>query len=121
MFASILVLNAFRWPWGESFAMSGFMNARGLMILIYINISLGLGVIETRLFSTLVLVAIVTTALAVPIYRIHFTDAREKFRTPHQGGPTMRCYCSSLRPTFVRPESGSTHNASVVSNKPGNF
>lgn len=75
--ASMAVLKAFRWPWGESVAMSGLMNARGLMILIYINIGLGLGIIDTRLFSVLVLVAIITTALAVPIYRTHFSDSRE--------------------------------------------
>jgi Kef-type K+ transport system membrane component KefB len=76
--ASMVVLKAFRWSWGESVAMSGLLNARGLIILIYINIGLALGLIETRLFSILVLVAIVTTAAAMPVYRLHFNDEREE-------------------------------------------
>jgi Kef-type K+ transport system membrane component KefB len=76
--ASVGVLRAFKWPWGQTIAMSGLLNARGLMILIYINIGLSLGIIETRLFSVLVLLAIVTTMVAVPIYRAHFTDEREE-------------------------------------------
>ncbi|GAA4688366.1 Kef-type K+ transport system, membrane component KefB [Promicromonospora umidemergens] len=76
--ASLSVLRAFRWSWGESIAMGGLMNARGLMILIFINIGLALGVIETQLFSILVLIAVLTTALAVPAYRVHFTADREQ-------------------------------------------
>lgn len=75
--ASLAVLKTFRWGWGESMAMSGLMNARGLMILIYINIGLNIGIIETELFTVLVIVAILTTALAMPIYRLYFTNARE--------------------------------------------
>lgn len=76
--ASVAVLKAFRWPWGETIAMSGLMNARGLMILIYINIGLNLGIIESELFTVLVIVAVLTTALALPIYKAHFNKTREK-------------------------------------------
>ncbi|GAA1190411.1 cation:proton antiporter [Prauserella alba] len=76
--ASLGVLRSFRWGWGESIAMGGLMNARGLMILIFINIGLGIGVLEERLFSILVLVAVLTTAVAMPCYRLHFTPAREQ-------------------------------------------
>lgn len=74
---SLIVLRSFGWRWSESVAMGGLMNARGLMILIFINIGLQLGVIESQLFSMLVIVAIVTTGLALPLYRLHFTPARE--------------------------------------------
>ncbi len=75
--ASLVVLRCFGWQWSESVAMGGLMNARGLMILIFINIGLQLGVIETQLFSILVLIAILTTGLALPLYRLHFTPAKE--------------------------------------------
>ncbi|MGW1194269.1 cation:proton antiporter [Streptomyces sp. NPDC002536] len=85
--ASLIVLRSFRWGWGESVAMGGLMNARGLMILIFINIGLAMGVIEKQLFSVLVLIAIATTALAMPLYRIHFTPEREEAaRQARQGG-----------------------------------
>jgi Kef-type K+ transport system membrane component KefB len=46
------------------------MNARGLMELIIINIGLQAGVIEPALFSMLVLMAIVTTLMASPIFEL---------------------------------------------------
>lgn len=75
--SAVTVLRAFRWPWGETVAMAGLMNARGLMILVYINIGLSLGIIHTEMFSVMVMIAIMTTALAKPIYRIHFSDTLE--------------------------------------------
>lgn len=71
------VLHFFKWQRGEIIAMAGLMNARGLMILIYMSIGLSLGIIETELYSIMVVIAIATTALAVPIYRYHFNDERE--------------------------------------------
>jgi Kef-type K+ transport system membrane component KefB len=44
------------------------MNARGLMELILINIGLQAGVILPGLFSILVLMAIVTTLMATPLF-----------------------------------------------------
>jgi Kef-type K+ transport system membrane component KefB len=44
------------------------MNARGLMELIIINIGLQAGVIEPGLFSILVLMAILTTLMATPLF-----------------------------------------------------
>jgi Kef-type K+ transport system membrane component KefB len=46
------------------------MNARGLMELIIINIGLQAGVIGPALFSMLVLMAIVTTLMASPIFEV---------------------------------------------------
>ncbi|GAA2191500.1 cation:proton antiporter [Streptomyces bangladeshensis] len=76
--SSLAVLRSFRWGRGESVAMGGLMNARGLMILIFINIGLSLGLIEKELFSILVLIAVLTTGLALPLYRLHFTPEREE-------------------------------------------
>jgi Kef-type K+ transport system membrane component KefB len=46
------------------------MNSRGLMELIIINIGLQAGVIEPALFSILVLMAIVTTLMAAPLFEL---------------------------------------------------
>ena len=49
-------------------AIGALMNARGLMELIIINIGLQAGVIEPGLFSILVLMAIVSTLMATPLF-----------------------------------------------------
>jgi Kef-type K+ transport system membrane component KefB len=51
-------------------AVGTLMNARGLMELIIINIGLEKGVIGQSLFSILVVMAIVTTLMASPIFEI---------------------------------------------------
>jgi Kef-type K+ transport system membrane component KefB len=51
-------------------AVGALMNARGLMELIIINIALKFGVIEQGLFSIMVLMAIVTTLMASPIFHL---------------------------------------------------
>ncbi|MGU3437425.1 cation:proton antiporter [Actinomycetes bacterium M1A6_2h] len=63
------VLRLSGWARGESAAMGALMNARGLMILIFINVGLSLNIISRPLFSILVAVAVITTALATPVYR----------------------------------------------------
>ena len=44
------------------------MNARGLMELIIINIGLQRGIIEPTLFTIMVLMAVITTLMATPIF-----------------------------------------------------
>lgn len=51
-------------------AVGALMNARGLMELIIINIALKFGVIEQGLFSIMVLMAIVTTLMASPLFHL---------------------------------------------------
>ena len=53
----------------ESLAIGALMNARGLMELIILNIGLQRGIIEPALFTLMVLMAIVTTLMASPIFR----------------------------------------------------
>ncbi|MHB8636856.1 MAG: cation:proton antiporter [Fimbriimonadaceae bacterium] len=55
--------------WRESWAIGVLMNARGLMELIIVNIGLQQGVITPRLYTILVIMAIVTTLLASPIFK----------------------------------------------------
>jgi Kef-type K+ transport system membrane component KefB len=49
-------------------ALGSLMNARGLMELIIINIGLQRGIIGKPLFSILVVMAIVTTLMATPLF-----------------------------------------------------
>ena len=52
----------------EALGIGVLMNARGLMELIIINIGLQRGVISEGLFATLVIMAVVTTLMASPIF-----------------------------------------------------
>jgi Kef-type K+ transport system membrane component KefB len=55
------------------------MNARGLMELIIINIGLQKGIIGVELFSMLVLMAVVTTLMASPLFELVYgRKARER-------------------------------------------
>lgn len=52
----------------EALGIGTLMNARGLMELIIINIGLQRGLISPALFATLVIMAVVTTLMASPIF-----------------------------------------------------
>ncbi|NBC37129.1 cation:proton antiporter [Novosphingobium sp. FSY-8] len=68
-----------------SLAIGALMNARGLMELIIINIGLQAGIITPALFAMLVLMAIVTTLMASPMFmavRARFGMPGEKPDTP---------------------------------------
>jgi Kef-type K+ transport system membrane component KefB len=49
-------------------AVGALMNARGLMELIILNIGLQQGLIQPGLFAVMVLMAIVTTLMATPVF-----------------------------------------------------
>ncbi|MEY2854053.1 MAG: hypothetical protein RL030_1185 [Pseudomonadota bacterium] len=55
--------------WRDSAIIGALMNARGMMELILLNIGLERGLISPTLFTILVLMAIVTTGMASPLYR----------------------------------------------------
>jgi Kef-type K+ transport system membrane component KefB len=62
---------AARWqgePQREALAIGALMNARGLMELILLNIGLEHGIITPTLFTVLVMMAILTTLAASPIF-----------------------------------------------------
>ena len=61
----------------DALAIGTLMNARGLMELIILNIGLERGIITPTLFTIMVLMAIVTTLMATPIFE------REYRRAPH--------------------------------------
>lgn len=65
----------------EAMAIGTLMNARGLMELIILNIGLQRGIIEPALFAILVLMAIVTTLMATPIFERVYGNREERCRT----------------------------------------
>jgi Kef-type K+ transport system membrane component KefB len=67
-FSATFVMKTSGFSWRESSAIGGLMNARGLMELLVANVGLMYGVISTTLYSILILIAIISTSLAMPIY-----------------------------------------------------
>jgi len=65
------------YSWREASAIGGLTNARGLMELIVANIGLSYGVISKDLFSILVLIAILTTLCAMPIYNLSLKKVKQ--------------------------------------------
>jgi Kef-type K+ transport system membrane component KefB len=59
-----------RRPPRESVALAALMNTRGLTEIVILMVGLQAGILDTRLFSLMVLMAVVTTAAAAPVLRI---------------------------------------------------
>ena len=56
--------------WRDSAALGVLMNTRGLIQLIVLNIGLDLGVISPKLFTMLVVMALVTTFMTMPLLQL---------------------------------------------------
>ena len=56
------------------------MNTRGLMELVALNVGYDLGILSPEIFTMLVLMALVTTAMTGPL--VTLTDNWSKARTP---------------------------------------
>ncbi len=71
----------------SALGIGALMNARGLTELIIVNIGLQAGIIGPALFSMLVLMAIVTTLMASPIFELAYgRDARARGAIPPLSG-----------------------------------
>jgi len=66
----------------ESIAIGALMNARGLMELIILNIGLERGVIQPTFFTIMVLMAILTTLAASPVFDYLFPSHRTGSEPP---------------------------------------
>ena len=75
-------------PLRESVALGSLMNARGLIELILLNIGLQAGIITPTLFSILVLVAIITTLMATPIFEFVYGRHRKMAENSRTGSDT---------------------------------
>jgi Kef-type K+ transport system membrane component KefB len=70
----------------SSLAIGALMNARGLTELVILNIGLSAGIILPALFSIMVLMAIVTTLMAAPLFElVHGRVARARGELPPLG------------------------------------
>jgi len=66
--------------WNSAFTLGALMNTRGLMELVALNVGYELGVLSPRLFTMMVVMALVTTAMTGPL----LTLARLREPTPAQ-------------------------------------
>lgn len=78
----------------EALGIGTLMNARGLMELIIINIGLQRGIISPALFATLVIMAVITTLMASPIFELLVSRNRpapepDASKSPLPGSPAM--------------------------------
>ena len=61
---------AARWTgstWRDAFVLGALMNTRGLMELVALNVGYDLGILSPRMFTMLVVMALVTTAMTGPL------------------------------------------------------
>ena len=81
--------------WNSAFILGALMNTRGLMELIALNVGYDLGVISPEIFTSLVLMALVTTALTGPL--VDFAVARGRAREGLAAGVTSSTQAASRR------------------------
>jgi Kef-type K+ transport system membrane component KefB len=65
-----LVSRLMKMSWRESLRLGALMNTRGLMELIVLNIGYDLGILSLRVFTMLVLMAIITTLMTGPLLNL---------------------------------------------------
>jgi Kef-type K+ transport system membrane component KefB len=72
---------AARWtglPWRDAVALGALMNTRGLMELVALNVGYDLGILSPEIFTMMVLMALVTTAMTGPLLTISLEAARRR-------------------------------------------
>ncbi|WP_241562226.1 cation:proton antiporter [Streptomyces hoynatensis] len=75
--------------WHESATLGLLMNTRGLTELVILNIGLDLGLLDTELFTAMVMMALVTTAMTSPLLTVMLRHGRSDVTTrdrPVAGG-----------------------------------
>ena len=65
-----LVSRMMKMSWRESLQLGALMNTRGLMELIVLNIGYDLGILSMRIFTLLVIMALVTTIMTGPLVTV---------------------------------------------------
>jgi hypothetical protein len=80
------------------------MNARGLMELIILNIGLQKGIIQPALFSIMVMMAIVTTLMASPVFELVYRKSWPLSRKGTRPKQTPSSYRGSLLPGVILPD-----------------
>lgn len=75
------------YPWRDSLATGALMNARGLMELIVMKIGLDAGLIGPELFTILLVMALVTTAMTTPLMTL-FSGVGRRAKKAQPDAPT---------------------------------
>lgn len=75
--AIMVVCRKIGFSWRDASAIGSLMNARGLMILIFGNIGITYGLISKDVYSIIVIVAIVTTAMTYPIFNLSYPNNQD--------------------------------------------
>jgi Kef-type K+ transport system membrane component KefB len=76
---------AARWTglsWRDSVALGSLMNTRGLMELIALNVGYDLGILTPEIFTMMVLMALVTTAMTGPLLSLSLNWGRGRILAP---------------------------------------
>jgi len=78
----LLSMKASGYGWRESSAIGGLITARGLMELILANIGLEYKIIDEKVYSILILIAVISTLCAMPIYNMSLgkKDSQSSFQ-----------------------------------------
>lgn len=69
-----LAMRSIGYSWREASAIGILMNARGLMVLILVNIGMTYNIITPQVFAILVLMTLVTTIVAMPVFNILYPE-----------------------------------------------
>ena len=86
-----------RLPVRQSAALATLMNTRGLTELIILTVGLQLGVLDQRLFSIMVLMAVITTAMAGPLLSLINRPAKAATDVAVEPAPEPVSYVGSGR------------------------
>ncbi|WP_217166221.1 cation:proton antiporter [Streptomyces sp. AC512_CC834] len=83
LFGAALPARTFGLTWRESTGVGVLMNTRGLTELVILGVGLNLGVLDQTLFTEMVLMALITTAMAGPILPYVIPRARMDLVSSH--------------------------------------
>ena len=71
--------------WKDATVLGVLMNTRGLTELVILNVGLSMGLLTVQLFSAMVLMALVTTAVAAPVLNVLLRDRSASPVAPAKG------------------------------------
>ncbi|KAJ1969582.1 K(+)/H(+) antiporter [Dimargaris xerosporica] len=77
-----------KFSWRESFTIGFLMNCKGLVELIVLNVGYDAGVIDTRIFTMMVIMALITTFMTTPI--VQYIYPRKHYRYIHEDSYSKR-------------------------------
>ena len=80
MGGSMLAARSSAMSWSDSISIGVLMNTRGLMELVVLNIGYDLGILPERVFTIMVLMALVTTCMTAPLLSLIEFVARKHIR-----------------------------------------